>query len=129
MRSLLVPKAVFEETLALINAGELAAAESRCRSALETYPRDVNMLALLGALLIKLNREGEAEKLLLQAIAEAPTFAKPHEDLGHLLVQQNRAAEAVPFLERATRLDPKLEKGWFTLGKALLLLGRAILLN
>jgi tetratricopeptide (TPR) repeat protein len=124
MQSLLAPKAVFEETIALINAGDLAAAEARCRGALDAYPRDVNMRALLGALLIKLNREAEAEKLLMQTIAEAPTFAKPHEDLGHLLVQQNRAAEALPYLERATRLDPKLEKAWYTLGKALLLLGR-----
>ena len=82
------------------------------------------MLALLGALLIKLDRAEEAEAKLRQAIAEAPTFAKPHEDLGHLLVQRNRAAEAVPLLERATHLDPKLDKAWFTLGRALAMLGR-----
>ncbi len=124
MHSLLVPKAVFNETIALINSGELAAAETRCRSALEDHPRDVNMLALLGALLIKLDRAAEAESKLLQAIAEAPSFAKPHEDLGHLLVKQNRALEALPCLERATHLDPKLENAWFTLGKALTMLGR-----
>ena len=82
------------------------------------------MLALLGALLVKLDRAAEAERTLLQAIAHAPTFAKPHEDLGYLLVQQDRAAEALPYLERATHLDPKLEKAWFTLGKALAMLGR-----
>jgi tetratricopeptide (TPR) repeat protein len=124
MRSPLAPKAVFDETIALINSGDLAAAETRCRSALESHPRDVNMLALLGALLIKLNRATEAETLLGQAIAQAPTFAKPHEDLGHLLVEQNRALEALPYLERATHLDPKLEKAWFTLGRALAMLGR-----
>jgi tetratricopeptide (TPR) repeat protein len=118
------PKAEFEETIALINRGELAAAERRCRAALESRPRDVTMLGLLGALLVKVNREAEAEKLLLQAIALAPDFAKPHEDLGHLLVQGNRAAQAVPYLQRATQLDPSLEKAWFTLGKALTLLGR-----
>jgi tetratricopeptide (TPR) repeat protein len=118
------PKAEFEQTIALINQGELATAERRCRVALESRPRDVNMLGLLGALLVKLNREAEAEKLLLQAIALAPDFAKPHEDLGHLLVQGNRAAQAVPYLQRATQLDPSLEKAWFTLGKALTLLGR-----
>jgi tetratricopeptide (TPR) repeat protein len=124
MRPLIAPKAVFEEAIALINAGDLTGAERRCRGALETYPRDVNMLALLGALLVKMDRLAEAEPLLLQAIEQAPSFAKPHEDLGYLLVQQDRAAEAVPHLERATRLDPKLERAWFTLGKALALLGR-----
>ena len=124
MRLLLAPKAVFDETIALINSGDLGAAETRCRSALDDYPRDVNMQALLGALLIKLDRAAEAESKLLQVIAEAPTFAKPQEDLGHLLVKQNRALEALPYLERATHLDPKLENAWFTLGKALAMLGR-----
>jgi Flp pilus assembly protein TadD len=57
-------------------------------------------------------------------IAEAPSFAKPHEDLGYLLVQLGNAADAVPLLERATHLDPTLENAWFTLGKALAMLGR-----
>ena len=124
MRLLLAPKAIFEQTIALINSGDLGAAETRCRSALDDYPRDVNMQALLGALLIKLDRAAEAESKLLQVIAEAPTFAKPQEDLGHLLVKQNRALEALPHLERATHLDPKLENAWFTLGRALAMLGR-----
>ncbi len=124
MRLLLAPKAIFEQTIALINSGDLVAAETRCRSALDDYPRDVNMQALLGALLIKLDRAAEAESKLLQVIAEAPTFAKPQEDLGHLLVKQNRALEALPHLERATHLDPKLENAWFTLGRALAMLGR-----
>jgi Flp pilus assembly protein TadD len=65
MQSLLAPKAVFDKVIALINAGELVAAEMRCRTALDAYPRDVNMLALLGALLIKLDRAAEAESTLL----------------------------------------------------------------
>jgi tetratricopeptide (TPR) repeat protein len=124
MRPLLAPKADFDETIALINSGDLAGAEARCRATLERHPRDVNLLALLGALLIKLNRAADAEALLRQVIAEAPTFAKPHEDLGYLLVQQARALDALPYLERATHLDPKLESAWFTLGKALAVLGR-----
>ena len=124
MRPLLAPKADFDETIALINSGDLAGAEARCRATLERYPRDVNLLALLGALLIKLNRAADAEALLRRVIAEAPTFAKPHEDLGYLLVQQARALDALPYLQRATHLDPKLESAWFTLGKALAMLGR-----
>ena len=90
----------------------------------EAHPRDVNLLALLGALQIKLNRLDDAETLLRTAIARAPKFAKPHEDLGRLLVQQGRPDEAVPLLEHATQLDPKLEDAWFALGKALAALGR-----
>ena len=124
MRSLHAPKAHFDESIALIEAGDLAAAEARIRSRLADYPRDVNLQALLGALLVKRNRLDEAGALLRQVIAEAPSFAKPHEDLGYLLVQLGNAADAVPLLERATNLDPTLESAWFTLGKALALLGR-----
>ncbi|HEX4970392.1 MAG TPA: tetratricopeptide repeat protein, partial [Steroidobacteraceae bacterium] len=124
MRQPLAPRATFDEAIALINAGNLADAEARCRAALQTYPRDVNMLALLGALLVKMNRAEEAATTLRQAIALAPTFAKPHEDLGRLLVQQNLMQEALPHLERAIRLDPNLEDAWFALGKALAAVGR-----
>jgi len=124
MRPLHAPKAHFDESIALIESGDLAAAERRIRSRLADYPRDVNLQALLGALLIKRNRLDEAAVLLRQVIAEAPSFAKPHEDLGHLLVQQGHADDAVPLLERATHLDPTLESAWFTLGKALAMQGR-----
>jgi tetratricopeptide (TPR) repeat protein len=118
------PRAVFNEAIGLINAGELGAAEARCRIALEKYPADVNMQALLGALLVKMERREEAERTLRAVIAAAPSFAKPAEDLGYLLVQAGRPADALPFLERATRLDPSLEIAWFNLGKALAMLGR-----
>jgi len=118
------PKSVFNETIGLIAAGQLSAAETRCRAALKRYPGDVNMQALLGALLVKLDRREEAEKTLREVIEAAPSFAKPHEDLGFLLLQDKRPAEALPMLERATVLDPALERAWFNLGKALALLGR-----
>ena len=45
------PKALFNEAIGLIRPAELGAAEARCRAALERHPGDVNMQALLGALL------------------------------------------------------------------------------
>ncbi len=125
MQPLHAPKAVFDQVIALIGAGELVVAETRCRAALEKYPQDVNMQALIGALLVKMDRPDEAETVLRAVIALAPTFAKPHEDLGHLLLQLQRPAESLSLLERATRLDPGLERAWFDLGKALALTGRS----
>jgi tetratricopeptide (TPR) repeat protein len=124
VRQPFAPKSEFDATLALIQAGDPAAAETRARAALASWPRDVNMQGLLGALLIKLDRPDEAEQLLMRVIAEAPSFAKPHEDLGMLLLQQQRPEQAARYLEKATRLDPKLEQAWFTLGKTYALLGR-----
>jgi tetratricopeptide (TPR) repeat protein len=119
-----VPKALFNEALGLIQKGRLADAEALCRAALTNHPGDVNMQALLGALLVKLERHAEAESLLRKVLAAAPSFAKPAEDLGYLLMQTGRPADALPFLERATRLDPSLERAWFNLGKALAAAGR-----
>ncbi len=82
------------------------------------------MVALLGAILMKLRRYKKAEQQLRLAIKLAPSFAKPYEDLGHLLVLDGRAKEAVNVLQTATRLDPQLESAHFNLGKALAALGR-----
>ena len=126
MPSAPAPKALFNEAISLIEAGRLADAESRCLAALEKHPEDVNMRALLGALLVKQDRPVEAEVTLRKVMESAPEFAKPAEDLGYLLVSTGRAADALPFLERATRLDPTLERAWFNLGKALAMLGRGL---
>ena len=96
MRATAAPRGLFNEILGLINAGELGAAEARCREALQRHPGDVNMQALLGALLVKLDRRAEAEATLRTVLDAAPSFAKPAEDLGYLLVATGRAAEALP---------------------------------
>jgi tetratricopeptide (TPR) repeat protein len=115
---------IFNEAIQLINAGEADKAEALCRVAVERDPRDVNMVALLGATLLKTQETEEAEKFLREAIDLAPSFAKPHEDLGYLLLESRRPEEAVEMLRRATRLDPKSELAFFNLGRALVLLGR-----
>jgi len=124
MQTAAAPRVLFNEAIGLIQAGRLGDAEARCRAALARHPGDVNMQALLGALLVKMDRREEAESLLRDVIAAAPSFAKPAEDLGYLLLHSGRPADALPFLERATRLDPSLERAWFSMGKALAALGR-----
>jgi tetratricopeptide (TPR) repeat protein len=118
MQSTAAPRSLFNEALGLINAGQLPAAEASCRAALARHPGDVNMRALLGAVLVKLERHAEAEAALRAVIDAAPTFAKPAEDLGYLLLQTGRPADALPLL------DPSLERAWFDLGKALAQVGR-----
>lgn len=124
MSEIYAPKALFDEALELINAGDPAAAEKLCREAVQRNPKDVNMSGLLGAVLIKRRRLDEAEQVLKQTIALAPTFAKAHEDLGYALLEQERYEEAVEVLQKAARLDPKLDAAHFNLGKALASTGR-----
>ena len=117
-------RATLSEAIELINAGERGKAESICRDAIERNPEDVNMIALLGATLLKSGQMADAEMFLWQTIQLAPSFAKPHEDLGYLLVEQGRPEEALPILRTATRLDPSLERAHLYTGKALALLGK-----
>ncbi|MGK0500541.1 MAG: tetratricopeptide (TPR) repeat protein [Oceanicoccus sp.] len=114
-----VTKATFDEALTLINKGQLQQAADLCQRALQRSPEDVNMTALLGAVMLQASNYPAAEKHLRQAIDLAPSFAKPHEDLGILLVNLKRETEAIPLLQKAVRLDPSLELAYFNLGKAL----------
>ncbi len=123
MAEQLTPQAAFNKVIDLINSGRVAAAAALCRDAVEQDPQDVNMTALLGAILLKLREFEAAEAHLRRAIELAPTFAKPHEDLGRLLVEQGRPEAAVEVLRAATRLDPKAEMAFFTLGRALSMTG------
>jgi tetratricopeptide (TPR) repeat protein len=123
MSQLSSPKGRFDEIIELINRGEFGHAESLCRALLQQYPRDVNVLGLHGAVLIKLHRLEEAERALRRTIRLAPTFAKPHEDLGIVLLELKRPGEAADILRKAVRLDPQLELAHFNLGKALAKLG------
>ncbi len=124
MRQIYAPKAVFDEALELINVGNPRAAETVCREAVERNPKDVNMLGLLGAVLVKMRRLEEAEQVLKRTVSLAPTFAKPHDDLGFVLLELERFDEAAVILQKAVRLDPKLEFAQFNLGKALASIGR-----
>ncbi len=120
----LSPKATLNQAIDLINSGQIGAAMRICRDTLKTEPDDVNMTALLGAMLLKSRETELAEKYLRRAIDLAPNFAKPHEDLGFLLFETGRPIEAVEVLENATRLDPQSEPAFYTLGRALAAIGK-----
>lgn len=118
------PRTALIEAIDLVNAGKIGEAMERCRDAIKRDARDVNMTALLGALLLKSRETEMAEKFLRRAMELAPDFAKPQEDLGLLLEGSGRLEEAVPVLQNATRLDPESELGFMALGRALAGLGR-----
>ncbi len=120
----LTPRAAFNRAMSLIGAGRMNAAAATCRAALQREPNDVNMTALLGAILLKAGELPEAERQLRRATDLAPNFAKPHEDLGLLLLETRRHQQAVPMLQTATRLDPQSEMAFFHLGRALSATGK-----
>src|SRR5688572_33362063 len=100
------PKPLFNGIIRLIGEGELGTAEARCRAALARYPRDVNMMGLLGALLVKMNRREEAEAKLREVIPFAPLFEKPKKVSDYLRLQLVCTPEELLILERAVSLAP-----------------------
>ena len=124
MNSTFASKSALNEAIKLINTGQIEKAEDICRLAIDRNRDDINMVALLGATLLKRKNMAEAEKYLRRAIQLAPTFAKPHEDLGNLLLSAGKPEEATSILKTATRLDPQLENAFFNLGKSLAMLGK-----
>jgi tetratricopeptide (TPR) repeat protein len=118
------PRATLDEVITMLSSGRLDEAEQICRQAVQRNSKDVNMVALLGAVLVKTRQPVEAERYLRRAISLVPSFAKPYEDLGRLLVERKRPKDAVPVLEKAVYLDPKMEAAHFALGQALAMLGK-----
>ncbi|MEM9056639.1 MAG: tetratricopeptide repeat protein, partial [Pseudomonadota bacterium] len=97
-------RAAFDEAIGLIAAGKTDAALAVCSAALERDANDVTMLALHGAVALKMGDLATAERDLRGAVRLAPNFAKPHEDLGLLLLETGRADKAVAVLKTATQL-------------------------
>lgn len=110
---------VIASALALARADRLDEAERLCRGHLAGLPDDVNLVALLGALLTRKGAYDEAQQYLERAIGLEPQFAKPHEDLGALYLATGRPADAVAAFETAVELDPRAASGFYGLATAL----------
>jgi len=117
------PDTRFKEAVRLAGSGDLGRAETLCRKALQADAQDVNMLALLGAILLRGSRLDEAEQRLLEAIAMAPEFAKPHEDLAVLYMHGEKFALAAEYFRKAADIDATQASVFFGLSHALHKLG------
>lgn len=71
----------------------------------------------LGALLVKLNRLEEAEKVLRESLSYDPRFPQAHYQLGLVLEKQKKDLEALGSLEAAIRLDPDYPEPHYVLGR------------
>ena len=108
----------------LINDGRTDEAESLCAEKLRARPDDVNLTAMMGAILIKTGALSRAEEFLHRAIEIEPAFAKPHEDLGTLKLSRNEAEKAIPHYRKALAIDPGLASAVRGLAQALKQAGR-----
>lgn len=99
-------RTALEEIAGLMKRSCSDAAELKCRQALARWEDDVNVTAMLGAILASTGKTEEAEKLLRVAIRMEPAFAKPYEDLGALQLARNDTEGAIHSLRKALALNP-----------------------
>lgn len=118
------PKASFDRATTFLRAGDAVLAERICRQALNAFPRDANLLCLLGATLIKQEKPKEAEHTLSRATRIAGDFSRAHEGLAEALIMQGKLPEALESLERAAALEPGSSTVTMKKAKVLSALGR-----
>lgn len=92
--------------MTFLRAGDASMAERICRQALDMFPRDANLLSLLGAAMLKQNRPKEAEHTLSRAVQMYPSFTRAIETLADALIMQGRLPDALEMLDRAQELEP-----------------------
>ena len=107
-----------------MRAGDPALAERICRQALNAFPRDANLLCLLGATLIRQDKAQQAEHTLSRAAQLYPTFSRAQEGLAEALILQGKLPEALEALERAEKLEPASASVKIKKGRVLDALGR-----
>lgn len=115
------PKASFDRATTFLRGGDAVLAERICRQALNDFPRDANLLCLLGAALIKQEKAKEAEHTLSRATRIFSDFSRAHEGLAEALILQGKLPEALESLERAAKLEPG--SGSIRMKKARVLIG------
>lgn len=108
----------------LMQQNQHDAAESICRNALERWANDVNLVAMLGAVLASRGEIDEAQQQLRLAISIEPDFAKPYEDLAALHLARNDYAGAIPLFHKALELSPHQALSLQGLGLALQMLAK-----
>ncbi len=117
-------KTAFAKASELIRAGDLPMAEAVCRESLQRHPDEHNLSCLLGAVLIRLRRPGEAEDTLRRVTERVPNFARAHDELANAMLAQNQPERAIPSLERTIELDPDNRLARYKLGEIRAALGQ-----
>lgn len=115
-----LPDGAFRMGLMAVRLGEVDAAESAWRRALQFDNRFLPARANLVQLMDAQGRPADAEALLREGLSLDPGEGELWYSLGLLLAQQERLAEAAPALQRATDLLPDRSRVAYNLGLALL---------
>lgn len=82
----------------------------------KTHPENVDVLAWLGFLYLKVDKTDAAVPLLEKAQQARPGSIDILNNLGNAYQKQGEDEKALPIYKRITEIDPKLFEGWYNLG-------------
>jgi Flp pilus assembly protein TadD len=114
----LPPEAVqqFDNAVAMVNAGNVSAAEQAFRTLSAAYPTYSGPLVNLGILQAKSGKLDEAEKTFKSAIERKADSASAYNQLGIVYRRQGLFKEADEAYSRAVQIDPNYANAHLNLG-------------
>lgn len=118
-------RAFYDHALRLKQAGELGEAETVCRRAQAIYPRDPNIMCLLGEISLDQQRPQEAQSWFGRTLKHHAGYPRALEGTGRALLAEKKPVKAVEFLQRAARALPNRINTHLVLGRALAMAGQA----
>ncbi len=122
------PPASLKEALpqlhAALRSGRAATAEKMARALLARFPGEVNVMWLLGAALLDLERIPEALAALEESVRAAPDFAEARVDLARACRAGKRAAAARDQVRHVLGAHPHHARAWAAYGDVLVDLGQ-----
>jgi Flp pilus assembly protein TadD len=113
------PVILYNLGMALSDAGQFDRAEQHLRHALEVDADHVNAQVALGVVLIRQDRNSEADPVLRVAVAQDPTNPWAHRNLGGCLLSLGQINEAEEHLRRAVELSPSDQQAVYGLAQVL----------
>lgn len=117
-------RAFYDHARRNMKAGDLDTAESICRRAQAIYPRDPNILCLLGEILLKQRKPQEAQSWFGRTLKHHPAYPRALEGTGKALLAEKKPVKAVEFLQRAARAVPERVTTQLALARALAMSGQ-----
>ena len=96
-----------DTAFALVQHGQIAEAESLCRTLAAEHPGQPMIAFLLGAIAMKMERPAEAARHFQRAIDLDPRIPEFHKTLGDLHLSNHDYDDAIKCLEAAEKLAPE----------------------
>jgi protein O-GlcNAc transferase len=116
--------AIFQRAMAALQAGNFKDAERLFKDVLQTQPKHVAALNLLGVVLTQVGKFAEAETYLRLALQEFPKSDATLHNYGIVLKALHRPTEALDRFSQALALNPRAVETWNNRGNVLFELRR-----